>query len=82
MNEFFFISCISCYYGGGEMAQLVASLSATRSVQVHTWHNLLVSERWYAVTVLLNCSHQCRQLVKKRRSMCHFVCVMMHVKDP
>ena len=43
--------------GGGEIAQLVASLSVTRSVQVRAWYNPLVSERWYAVTVLLNCSH-------------------------
>ena len=69
-------------YWGGEIVQSVASLSAMRSVQVRARYDQLVSERWYAVTVLLNCSHQCRRLVKKRQSMCHYVCVMMHVKDP
>ena len=49
----------------GEIAQSVASLSATRSIQIRARYDLLVSERWYAVTVLLNCSHQCRRLVKQ-----------------
>ena len=41
-----------------------------------------VSERWNSISVLLICSHQCRRLVKKRPSMCYYVCVIMHVKDP
>ena len=68
--------------GGGEMAQSVGSLSAMRSVLVRAQYDPLVSERWYAVTVLLTRSHQCRRLVQKSRSMCYYVCVMMHVKDP
>ena len=73
---------LSMYLGGGEIAQSVASLSATRSILVHARYDPLVSERWYAVTVLLKCSHQRRRLVKKRPSMCYYVCVIMHVKDP
>ena len=70
------------YKKGGEIAQSVASLSATRSVQVRARLDPLVLERWNSINVLLTCSHQCRRLVKKRRSMCNYVCVMMHVKDP
>ena len=68
--------------GGREIAQPVASLSATRAVQVHARYDLLVSERWNSITVLLTRSHQCRLLVNKRPSMCYYVCVIMHVKDP
>ena len=32
--------------------------------------------------MLSTCLHQCRQLVHQRPSMCHYVYVMMHVKDP
>ena len=42
----------------------------------------LVSEMWNSITVLLTRSHQCWRLVKKRPSMCCYVCVIMHVKDP
>ena len=42
----------------------------------------LVLERWNSITVLFTRSHQCRRLVKKRPSMCYYVCVIMHVKDP
>ena len=35
-----------------------------------------------SITVLLTCSHQCQRLVKKRPSMCYYICVIMHVKDP
>ena len=68
--------------GGGEIAQLVASLSATRSIQVRARYDPFVTERWNSITVALSRSHQCRRLVKKRRSMCHYVCEMIHVKDP
>ena len=68
--------------GGGEIAQSVASLSATRSVQVRARLDLLVIERWNSITVLLTRSHQCGRLVQKRPSMCYYVCVIMHVKDP
>ena len=37
---------------------------------------------WNSFTVLLTRSHQCRRLFKKTRSMCYYVCVIMHVKDP
>ena len=68
--------------GGGEIAQSLASLSTKRANRVHARLDPLVSERWNSITVLLTCSHQCRRLVKKRPSMCYYVCVIMHVKDP
>ena len=42
----------------------------------------LVLERWNSITVLFTRSHQGRRLVQKRPSMCYYVCVIMHVKDP
>ena len=42
----------------------------------------LVLEKWNCITVLLTRSRQCRRLVQKRPSMCYYVCVIMHVKDP
>ena len=68
--------------GGKEIAQSLASLSTNRAIRVCTRLDLLVLERWNSITVLLTCSHQCRRLVKKRQSMCYYVCVIMHVKDP
>ena len=53
-----------------------------RAIQVRSRLSPLVSERWNSITVLLTHSHQCRRLVKKRPSMCYYVCVIMHVKDP
>ena len=38
---------------GGEIAQSVASLSATQSAQVRARLDPLVSERWNSITVLL-----------------------------
>ena len=70
------------YVGGGEIAQSLASLSTKGAIRVRARHDPLVTERWNSITVLVTCSHQCRRLVKKRPSMCHYVCVMMHVKDP
>ena len=64
------------------IAQSLASLSTKRAVRVRARLDLLVLERWNSITVLLTCSHQCRRLVQKRPSMCHYVCVIMHVKDP
>ena len=68
--------------GGGEIAQSLASLSVKRVVHVRVWLNPLVTERWNSITVLLTRSHQCQRLVKKRPSICYYVCVIMHVKDP
>ena len=78
---------IALYYdathlGGGGIAQSLASLSTRRAVPVRFPLNALVSERWNSITVLLTRSHQCRRLVQKRPSMCYYVCVIMHVKDP
>ena len=67
---------------GGEKAQSLASLSTKRAIQVCARLDPLVSERWNSIRVLLNRSHQCRRLVKKRQSMYYYVCVIMHVKDP
>ena len=68
--------------GGGGIAQSLASLSTKRAARVRSRLDPLVTERWNSITVLLTRSHQCRRLVKKMRYMCHYVCVMMHVKDP
>ena len=68
--------------GGGEIAQSLESLSTKRAIRVRARLDPLVLERWNSITVLLTCSHQCRRLVKKRPSMCYYVCVIMHVKDP
>ena len=67
---------------GGEIAQSLASLSTKLVIQVRARLDPLVIERWNFITVLLTCSHQCRRLVEKRPSMCYYVCVIMHVKDP
>ena len=67
---------------GGKIAQSLASLSIKRAIRVHARHDPLVIRRWNSITVLLTHSHQCRRLVKKRPSMCYYVCVIMHVKDP
>ena len=64
---------VTILMGGGEIAQLLVSLSFKRAVRVRAWLDPLVSERWNSITVLLTCSHQCRRLVKKRPSMCHYV---------
>ena len=66
----------------GEIAQSLVSLSVKQAVRVHARHDLLVTEGCNSITVLLTRSHQCRRLVKKRPSMCYYVCVIMHVKDP
>ena len=66
---------------GGEMAQSLASLSTKRSIRVRARLDPLVTERWNSNTVLFTRSHHCR-LVQKRPSMCYYVCVIMHVKDP
>ena len=68
--------------GGGEIAQSLVSLSIKQAVRVRARLDPLVIERWNSITVLLTCSHQCRRPVKKRQSMCYYVCVIMHVKDP
>ena len=68
--------------GGGEIAQSLASLSIKRAARVGFRLDPLVIEGWNSLTVLLTCSHQCRRLVQKRPSMCYYVCVIMHVKDP
>ena len=60
--------------GGGAIAQSVASLFATGSVQVCARYDPLVSERLNSISVLLTCSHQCWQLVKKGSP-----CVIMSV---
>ena len=70
------------FNGGGEIAQSLASQSTKRAIRVRARLDLLVLERWNSITVLLTRSHQCRRLVKKRQSMCYYVCVIMHVKDP
>ena len=68
--------------GGGEIAQSLASLSTKQVIRVRDRLDQLVTERWNSITVLLTRSHQCRRLVKKKPSMCYYVCVIMHVKDP
>ena len=68
--------------GGWEIAQSLASLSTKRGARVRSRLDPLVTERWNSITVLLTRSHQCRRLVQKRPSMCYYVCVIMHVKDP
>ena len=65
--------------GGGEIAQSLASLSTRRAAQVRSRLNLLVSERWNSITVIDSLPPV---LVKKRPSMCYYVCVIMHIKDP
>ena len=70
------------WYWGGEIAQSLASLSVKRAVQVHARLDPLVSERWNSITVLFTHSYQCWWLVKKRPSMCYYVCVIKHVRDP
>ena len=70
-------------WGGGQgNSTSLASLSTKRAIQVRARLDPLVTEKWNSITVLLTHSHQCRQLVKKRPSMCYYVCVIMHVKDP
>ena len=73
---------LSTHIGGGEIAQSLASLSTKRAARVRSPLNPLVSERWNSITVLLTRSHKCQRLVQKRPSMCYYVCVIMHVKDP
>ena len=68
--------------GGRKIAQSLASLSIKRAARVCSQLDPLVTERWNSITVLLTCFHQCQRLVKKRWSMCYYVCVIMHVKDP
>ena len=70
------------YREGGEIAQSLSSLSTEPAIRVRARHDPLVIERWNSITVLLTRSHQCRRMVKKRPSMCYYVCVIMHVKDP
>ena len=41
------------YHRGGEIAQWLASLSVMPAVQVRAQHDLLVSERWNLIRVLL-----------------------------
>ena len=65
-----------------EIAQSLESLSTKRAIRVCARLDPLVIERWNSITVLLTCSHQCRWLVQKWQSMCYYVCVIMHVKDP
>ena len=67
---------------GGEIAQSLESLSTNQAIRVRARLDPLVLERWNSITVLLTRSHQCRRLVQKRLSMCYYVCVIMHVKDP
>ena len=67
---------------GGGIAQLLASLPTKQAVRVRFPLNPLVSERGNSISVLLTRSHQCQRLVQKRPSMCYYVCVIMHVKDP
>ena len=81
-NEFRFRTTMSDPGGGGEIAQSLAFLSMKRVARVRSWLDPLVTEKWNSISVLLTCSHQCRRLVKKRQSMCYYVCVIMHVKDP
>ena len=64
------------------MAQSLESLSAKGAIRVRACLDPLVLERWKSITVLLTCSHQSQRLVQKRQSMCYYVCVIMHVKDP
>ena len=59
---------------GREIAQSLASLSIKRPIRVRARHEPLVIERRNSITVLLTCSHQCRQLVQKKPSMCYYVC--------
>ena len=59
---------------GGEIAQSLKSLSTKRAIRDCAWLDPLVLERWNSITVLLTCSQQCRRLVKKRQSMCYYVC--------
>ena len=66
--------------GAGEIAKWLASLSVKWAVQVRAQHDPLVSERWLSefyehVSTSL---HQCLQ----SPSICYYVYVMMHVKDP
>ena len=58
--------------GGGEIAQSLASLFVKRAAQVRSRLDPLVTERWNSITVLFTRSH--RRLVKKRQSMCYYVC--------
>ena len=68
--------------GGREIAQSLASLSTKQAIRVRARLDPLVTERWNSITVLFARSHQCRRLVHRRPSMCYYVCVIMHVKDP
>ena len=68
--------------GGGEIAQSLVSLSVERAVRVRAQLDPLFTDRWNSIIVLLTRSHQWRRLVKKRLSMCYYVCLIMHVKDP
>ena len=77
------IRCVIVRMGAGKyLAQSLASLSTKRVVRVRARLHLFVTERRNPITVLLTHSHQYRWLVKKRPSMCYYVCVIMHVKDP
>ena len=77
-----FIPALTRTRGGREIAQSLVFLSIKRAIRVCARIDPLVIERWNSVTVLLTCSTQCQQLVKKRPSMSYYVCVIMHVKDP
>ena len=70
ISKFTICGCIKhTLFGGGEIAQSLASLSTKRAIWVCARLNLLVTERWNSITVLLP-------------SMCYYICVIMHVKDP
>ena len=47
------------YWGGGEIAQSLASLSTKRAARVRSRLDPLVTDWWNAITVLLTRSHQC-----------------------
>ena len=69
-------------YDRGRGNSTVVSISACQAVRVRARLALLVAERWDSITALLTCSHHCQRLVQKRLSMCYYVFVIMHVKDP
>ena len=48
---------------GGEIAQLLTSLSIKRAVRVRAQLNPLVIERWNSIKMLSTCLHQYRRLV-------------------
>ena len=78
--SFIYLHFVCTHSGAGEIAQSLASLSIKWAVQVRARLDPLVTERWNSITMLL--THSRWRLVQKRRSMCYYVCVIMHVKDP